>query len=177
LKKFKDLLVYLLTTKLVYGLGISVTSNNYDVVKPLLEVSNNIVYHMIVGVNNLSQIDELIERGKNSNKFLILGYKRFGRGVGHFSDSVVGNLKRWKFGLQSYFGVASISFDNLAIDQLSIKSFMTESEWNSFYMGDDFTFTMYIDAISQEFGPTSTSDKSWRKSFSETTLFDYFQKK
>jgi len=35
---------------------------------------------------------------------------------------------------------------------------------------------MYIDAVKQEFGPTSRSRSKDRKSFSEYTLIDYFMK-
>ena len=51
-----------------------------------------------------------------------------------------------------------ISFDNLAIRQLNVKSLMTEDEWNRFYMGDDGGFTMYVDAVREEYAVCSISD-------------------
>lgn len=75
--------------------------------------------------------------------------------------------------LPQYLNKAVLSFDNLGIEQLNVKRFFTESGWNKFYMGDDFCFTMYIDAVKQEFAPTSRS--KFRKSFSEYTLEEFFE--
>jgi hypothetical protein len=49
--------------------------------------------------------------------------------------------------------------------------FTTEG-WDKFYMGDDFCFTMYIDAVKQEYAPTSRDAN--RMSFDEISLTDYF---
>ena len=51
----------------------------------------------------------------------------------------------------------SISFDNLALEQLDVKSLMSEKDWNQFYMGADGTSTMYIDMVKREFAKSSTS--------------------
>ena len=40
-------------------------------------------------------------------------------------------------------------------------------------MGDDFTFTMYVDGVKQEFAPTSRSSN--RESFNNYTLLQYFK--
>ena len=39
-------------------------------------------------------------------------------------------------------------------------------------MGDDFCFTMYIDAVKQEYAPTSRSKD--RISFNDCSLLEYF---
>ena len=39
-------------------------------------------------------------------------------------------------------------------------------------MGDDFCFTMYIDAVKQQYAPTSRSAE--RVSFEDCTLLEYF---
>lgn len=41
-------------------------------------------------------------------------------------------------------------------------------------MGDDFKYTMYIDAVNEQYAPTSRSND--RKLFSELTLLEYFNK-
>ena len=83
---------------------------------------------------------------KNS-KLLFLGYKTFGRGVNYYSEDVKNNIDVWYKILPSFLGKAIISFDNLAIEQLNVKRLFTPKGWSKFYMGDDFTFTMYIDAV------------------------------
>ena len=65
-----------------------------------------------------------------------------------------------------------VSFDNLAIEQLDVKRLFTNKGWDKFYMGDDFCSTMYIDAIKQNYAPTSRS--SDRRSFDQYTLLEYF---
>jgi hypothetical protein len=57
---------------------------------------------------------------------------------------------------------------------LNVKRFFTDEGWNLFFQGDDFTLSMYIDAIEQKFAPTSRSEE--RKSFNDYSLIDYFQK-
>ena len=76
--------------------------------------------------------------------------------------------------IPKYFGKCLVSFDNLAIEQLNIKRFFTEEGWNMFYQGDDFSLSMYIDAVEQKFAPTSRSSE--RKSFNDYSLKRYFQK-
>lgn len=50
-----------------------------------------------------------------------------------------------------------MSFDNLAIQQLQIERLLTKDAWSRLYMGDDFEYTMYIDAVNQVYAPSSTS--------------------
>lgn len=170
LLSYKELLIQLITRDLVKGIGISVTNNNYTVIKELLTLTDNIVYHLIAGINNISTIDKLILLG--NCKVLILGYKDFGRGVSFHSKFVDDNLADWRTYLYKYITKCIVSFDNLAIEQLEVKRLLTKEAWNQFYMGDDFTFTMYIDAVKQEYAPTSRSNN--RKSFNDISLLDYF---
>jgi len=170
LKTFQDMITYLIKYELVKGVGISITSNNFNYIKPLLEITDNIVYHIIAGVNKVEVVERLIELG--NCKVLVLGYKLFGFGVNFHSKEVDAELKRWYKKLPSFIGKCTLSFDNLAIEQLKVKRLFTYEGWNKFYMGDDFCFTMYIDAVKQEYAPTSRSNK--RKSFAECSLLEYF---
>lgn len=172
LKTYQDLLVYLIEKDLVKGVGISVVNNNFAYVTPLMHLSNNIVFHVIAGVNRISIVDKLKDL-YGSCKILILGYKQFGFGVGYFSEDVTAGIKEWKKGLRSYVGKVHMSFDNLAIEQLDIKCWFSKDKWEQFYMGDDFTYTMYIDTVKQEYAPTSRSNE--RTSFEEMTLIDFFK--
>ncbi len=173
LKTYQDMILYLIKDNLVKGVGISITSNNFTYIKPILEATNNVVYHLIAGVNKIEVVEKLIELGEC--KVLVLGYKLFGFGVKYYTPEVDAELKRWYKALPAFIGKCTLSFDNLAIEQLKVKRLFTHDGWNKFYMGDDFCFTMYIDAVKQEYAPTSRSDK--RKSFNEISLLDYFQKK
>ena len=170
LKTYQDLLTYLIKDELVKGVGISITSNNFNYIKPLLQLTDNIVYHLIAGVNKVEVIDKLIELG--NCKVLVLGYKTFGFGIKYHSKEVDVEINRWKKRLPKFIGRCVLSFDNLGIEQLNVRRLFTAEGWNKFYMGDDFCFTMYIDAVKQEYAPTSRSKQ--RKSFNECSLFHYF---
>ena len=172
LKTYQGLLTYLVKEELVHGLGISITSNNFAYVKPLLELTKNIVYHLIAGVNKVEVVEKLMDLGEC--KVLLLGYKLFGFGLRHHSDAVDSELKRWYKALPSLLGKCTISFDNLAIEQLRVRRLLIHDGWAKFYMGDDFCFTMYIDAVKQEYAPTSRSND--RVSFSHCSLLEYFER-
>lgn len=170
LKTFQDMISYLIKDNLVKGVGISITSNNFKYIRPILEITDNVVYHLIAGVNKVEIIEKLILLG--NCKVLVLGYKLFGFGVKFHSKEVDTELKRWYKVLPKFINKCTLSFDNLAIKQLKIKRLFTHEGWNKFYMGDDFCFTMYIDAVKQQYAPTSRSNK--RKNFSECSLLEYF---
>lgn len=172
LKTYQDLIVYLIKEELIKGVGISITNNNFNYIKPILEITDNVVYHLIAGVNKTDVVQQLMELG--NCKILLLGYKYFGFGVKHHTNSIDNEIKAWYRHLPKLIGQCSISFDNLAIQQLNVRRLFTKEGWEKFYMGDDFVFTMYIDAVKQEFAPTSRSNK--RKSFSDYSLIDYFTK-
>ncbi len=173
LKTYQDMLVYLIKDELVKGVGISITNNNFNYIKPLLEITDNVVYHIIAGVNKIDVLNKLISLG--NCKVLILGYKTFGFGINYYSKEVLDNIKSWYKYLPKYIGQCTISFDNLAIEQLKVKRLFTYEGWNKFYMGDDFCFTMYIDAVNQQYAPTSRSNE--RESFADYSLLDYFKTK
>jgi len=170
LKTYQDMITYLIKDELVKGVGISITSNNFNYIKPLLEITDNIVYHLIAGVNKVEIVEKLIELGKC--KVLVLGYKLFGFGVKFHNKEVDVELKNWYKKLPNLLDRCTLSFDNLAIEQLKVKRLFTNDGWSKFYMGDDFCFTMYIDAVKQEYAPTSRSSN--RKSFNDCSLLHYF---
>jgi MoaA/NifB/PqqE/SkfB family radical SAM enzyme len=170
LKVFQDMITYLIKDDLVKGIGISITSNNFKYIEPILAITNNVVYHIIAGVNITNTVDKLIELG--NCKILVLGYKTFGFGVNYYSEEVQLCLKEWYKNLPHFVGKCTLSFDNLAIEQLNVKRIFTTEGWDKFYMGDDFCYTMYIDAVKQNFAPTSRSSN--RVSFNENTLINYF---
>lgn len=171
LKRYHDMIAYLIKDDLVKGVGISITSNNFTYIKPLLKITDNIVYHLIAGVNEVSVVEKLI--GLGECKILLLGYKSFGFGVGYFSQEVQIGINEWKKALPGIVETCTLSFDNLAIEQLNVRRLFTKEGWETFYMGDDFCFTMYIDAVNQEYAQTSRSKD--RVSFDDMTLLQYFK--
>lgn len=172
LKPYFDLIKDLIEKDLVKGIGISITNSNFKYINSLLELTDNIVHHIIAGVNDISVMDALTEL-KNP-KVLILGYKKYGFGINHHNKEVDVCIKKWFMYLPKYIGKCIISFDNLAIEQLNIKRLFTVEGWNNFYMGDDFCFTMYIDAVKQQYAPTSRSSE--KSSFGVyNNLNEYFK--
>lgn len=173
LKKHRILLIDLIERELVNGVGISISNNNFDSVKPFVAMTSNIVYHLIAGVTPVETATSLL-KFKNA-KILLLGYKIFGFGKTFYGKSVEDKIRAWRKALPSFIGKCTISFDNLAIEQLNVRRLFTDEGWEKFYMGDDFCFTMYIDAVKEQYAPTSRSER--RKSFDECSLLEFFKDK
>lgn len=175
----------LIEEKAIYGIGISYSSPRYHKeIEKYLKISDNIVFHMIMGINTVDEVDTLIELCNKNNKqckILLLGYKYFGYGINYFikNKKIEDNKYQWFIKIRDVMGKENLttSFDNLAIEQLKLKRFFKQESWDKFFLGDDFTFSMYIDAVEQEYGPTSTSPKSERVKFSQMSLLEFFKTK
>lgn len=176
LERYLSDIELLINLDLVKGIGISLQDvNNLDSIKHIQTLSNNVVIHTIAGVNKVNDISVLLANLPYT-KVLVLGYKEFGRGVTYYNSNkpiIYANIQEWYKYLPRYFGECIVSFDNLAIEQLNVKRYFTKEGWDKFYMGDDFTFTMYIDAVNQEYAPTSRSGE--RVSFKNKSLLEYFK--
>lgn len=143
-----------------------------------------LVFHIIVGIFPIEDIQEMLTYVK---KVLILGFKQWGRAENTKINQEV--LNEWKTVIRRirydsisendtskyYHPDAILSFDNLALEQLDLKTAMLESEWSSVYMGDEFSHSMYVDAVKGEFGETSRSPE--RTSWDNINIIDYFNKK
>lgn len=148
---------------LIRGLGIS-----YDSTLPLSRFSNyrNTVIHLIVGAHDPQDLISLHAMG--FKKFLILGFKKYGRGqkfFDHKTDKVNHSIYQWRFFIE--YGIKKpsdliLSFDNLSIKQLDIKSIVSSKVWEENYMGDDGDFTFYIDAVKQEYCLSSYSTQRFK---------------
>lgn len=157
---------FLLEEKLIYGLGISLASNNAFERKTNFDkvYNENTIFHVIAGVHDISIIDTIKSKYDNP-KILVLGYKNVGFGITYFNKEVNDNVWNWKMHIPKYFGNTNVAFDNLAVKQLEIKKWFTDDEWAKYYMGDDGTTSMYIDAVKGEYAVSSTSSirTSWEK--------------
>ncbi len=161
-----DFIKKLVDERLIYGLGVSLNKVNKKFVNKLKEIPNAVV-HIINGLVTLSDLGAMRDLGVR--KVLILGYKVFRRGetlYRHESEdiNIRGNvLKKClpKILEEKWFDV--VSFDNLALKQLDVKSLLSEKEWNQFYMGDDglegeqTSASMFIDMVERKFAKNSCS--------------------
>lgn len=151
--------------KLIYGLGISlqkVTPQFISLVKQLPTA----VIHVINGLVSEEQLRAL---SNNDLKVLVLGYKLFRRGEQLYEKEspVIEERKEMlkellpKIVDEGWFKV--ISFDNLALQQLKVKSLMNDDEWEKFYMGDDglegsqTSATFFCDLVERKFAKNSCS--------------------
>lgn len=179
-EKYNDLLKTLIKQELVKGVGVSITQTSFENLVSLKQSSEHIVFHVIAGIHPHTILGDLYKFHQSlfvccPCKVLVLGYKQFGRGVRHYSPLVDKNIQGWYRNLPDYLrSDMIISFDNLAIEQLSVKRLFTDDGWDQFYMGDDFTLSMYIDAVEQTFAPTSRSSE--RISWGQMGLIEYFKK-
>jgi len=181
LRPYQDLIIKLATEKLVNGIGISYASKTrLKYVEPIMQVSDNVVFHMIMGINDLNQIEELSSFCKKNNKsckILVLGYKQYGFGLNYYlkNKSIEDNKYQWFIGLAKFFKQENmtLSFDNLAIEQLKLKRFFTDEAWDKFFMGKDGAYTCYMDAVKQEFAKSSTTKE--RVSFNDSNIIEFFK--
>lgn len=153
LEEVKDLI----KNKLIYGLGVSLVYPTDKLLEILKEpIFKNVVIHTINGILTKEQIEKL--KDKNL-KILILGYKHLRRGEEYYEEdkeSIEENQKWLKDNIMSLMGHFDvISFDNLALEQLDMKSRMSEATWNRLYMGDDGSSTFYIDCVNKQFAKSS----------------------
>ena len=152
LKKDQDLIEDLISKKLIYGLGVSIKAYNSHAVE-FAKAYKNTVLHIINGI--FTDFDKI----SNQNlKILILGYKKFGKGKDYFNSEIEKNMQKTKEIMHSLIDkFECISFDNLALTQLDVKSIISNEEYEKMYMGDDGEATMYIDLVNRQFAKSSTS--------------------
>lgn len=158
-----DFIQELVDNNLVYGIGVSMMYASDKFVECVSKFPNAVI-HII---NGIVSIDDLKMLANHNLKILILGYKEFRRGRQMYSrqSTVIDNMKSVLYDALStiiddeWFDV--VSFDNLAIKQLEPKRLMSEEQWDRFYMGDDGSFTMYVDAVERKFAKSSTSTERY----------------
>ena len=146
--------------QLFYGLGVSLSNaqdKNFIYTITHSEIPT-IVLHVIVGLFNQSDFKTL---SKQNLKILILGYKEIRRGkqcgylnTARFQFNKDMLIKYLRNGIaQDSF--ATISFDNLALEQLKIREILPKEVWNKYYMGDDGEYTFYVDLVEETFAKSS----------------------
>ena len=150
-----ELIKWLSSNKLVYGVGVSLQHANEELISKMKEIPNTVL-HTINGILTKEDIEAL---SNNDLKILILGYKELQRGISYQNShlDVINANKKYVYDniedILTKFKV--VSFDNLAIKQLDVKMVVGEEDWDEFYMGDDGGFTFYIDMVKGEFAKNS----------------------
>ena len=143
---------------LVNGIGISLTNPTQSGFVEAVQKYPNAVIHVIAGILNPEDLAPLMNKGL---KLLILGYKTTGRGTDYFFShtmSVSDNIRWLSSSLDEVVeSFKVVSFDNLALEQLDVKSSITDEEWNLMYAGEDGTNTFAIDLVNGTFSRNSVS--------------------
>ena len=160
-----DFIKQLADSKLIYGIGVSLTNPSDTLIDKLSQLPTAVV-HIIAGLVTAGQLIKL----KNHNiKILILGYKVVRRGANlyeKYSPSITAEIENLKHLLpvmatENWFKV--ISFDNLALNQLDVKNTLDidDEDWKSMYMGDDgidgnmTSSSMFIDMVERKYAKNS----------------------
>lgn len=165
----QDLIKRLVNEKLIYGLGVSLVNPTEKFIS-LIKQYPNAVIHVINGILRPSDIEAL---GNNNLKMLILGYKQLRRGTDWYTEDHENIVVRQMWLKENICNIYDkfkvVSFDNLAIEQLNMRRFFTDKEWEEFYMGDDGNFTYYIDMIERKFAKSSTAPMDKRYDLIDST--------
>ena len=148
--------------KLIYGLGISLTNPYEEGFIAAVKTFPNAVIHVINGVVTLAQLSAL---GCKDLKILILGYKEVRRGVAYKADvdHMVEFRKNRLYASLPFIAehnwFKTISFDNLALEQLEPKRFLSDEFYQEHYMGEDYgkmtSASFYVDLVENIFAPNS----------------------
>lgn len=152
--EYEELIDKLVSEKLIYGLGVSLTRATDEFIAKVKKYPNAVI-HIINGVQPISEVKKLYD---HNLKILILGYKMFRRGIEYFSEAVTTTKNEYYAELEEmlkHFDV--VSFDNLALNQLEVKRLLTDNEWDEFFMGDDGQMTCYIDCVNKQYARSSTA--------------------
>lgn len=142
----------------LYGIGISGGPATYA-----SGVLDNVVYHVIAGYDNPELMAEIKEE-TGTRKFLVLGYKHKGRGDRYYEKDpnvVDYQLWKWKTRIPLFFEGYDLSFDNLGIEQLDMRRFFDQERWDELYMGNEGSYTMYIDGVNQVYSISSTETETY----------------
>lgn len=142
---------------LIHGLGVSLVEPDEYFISKLKEFPNAVI-HTIAGILSTEDIKAL--KGNNI-KLLILGYKVTGRGDSYYTnnkDTIDKNMKNLKKALPKMIKSKSfkvICFDTLALEQLSVRELLDESQWKKLYQGEEGSFTYFIDLVNNKFAKNS----------------------
>lgn len=180
----KHFMKYAMTLKLlenmglIHGIGVSLTDSTDLNLYVNLEMFDNVVVHTIDGLLTKDDIKNMSDK---NIKLLVLGYKVLGRGADYFDKhelEIDNNVKYIRDNIKEikqHFNV--ISFDNLALEHLDIKSHISNKEWERLYMGDEGEYTFFIDAVNKKFAVSSLAEKQYDLMDDVDNMFRYIKDK
>jgi hypothetical protein len=181
-KSYQDQIKQIVSEGLIKGIGVSYSSDDWlQDISPIMELTNNMVFHVIMGINPVEVVEELNSfcmMHDKPCKVLVLGYKEYGLGGNYYTTAQVAiekNKLEWyrRLALEFKTNNLTLSFDNLAISQLKLRRYFTDKAWNKFFMGKEGKYSMFVDAVKQEYAICSVDPN--RVSWDDIDLFSFFQ--
>jgi hypothetical protein len=168
-KRDFEVLKHITECGFIKGLGISYRSGlKFDVPKYILDYEHT-VFHVICGIDSYHEVEALRKQGVN--KVLCLGEKDFGFNLGKV-DLTTKKHKEWYWWVHNLFKTFDVvSFDNLGLQQLNVRRFFTNENWEVFNQSEH---SFYIDAVNKILAPSSRSSE--KTNWDEYTLKYYFKK-
>lgn len=153
----------LISENYIYGIGVSYISPNISYIKKTLNDYEHLVFHLILGIHTIDDVLFLRDHFNNC-KILLLGYKQFGNGINFYKKHEVeisNKIYQWFTRLHELFNLSNLtlSFDNLAIEQLRLQRFFTKEKWSEFYQGNDGEANLFIDLVRKEYSISSRSSE------------------
>ena len=156
--KYQDIIQEWRENNLVYGIGVSLTNAADHTLYQTLKKFPTAVVHVIAGVLTKEDYEHL---WGHHVKLLILGYKQIRRGEIYYNANkhrirtnmmmLEGNFYRFNTDFES------VSFDNLALEQLYVRHHVSKEVWDKGYFGEDGDYTFYVDLVEEQFAKSSTS--------------------
>lgn len=166
MNKERVVLKSLLEDETIYGLGISYRKDYLFGIDRYFVNHPRVVLHVIAGIDS---VDDIIVNP--IKKVLVLGYKTFGFGVEYYSDDVKNNIQQWYWWVKKLIDTKEIvSFDNLGLEQLNIKRFLTDDKWEEFNQGEH---SFYINAVDKYFAPSSRNSNKTK--WAGISVQEYFK--
>jgi len=139
-----------------------------------------IVFHIIAGIFPIDKLKMILNERyiKSISNILILGYKQFGRAantelpesLSEFENVIKEFIEKTR---NDYINIFNLAFDNLALEQLHMREFITDDKWDELYLGKEGSCSMYIDAVNETYAKSSTSIN--RVSWKDIGLLEFFK--
>lgn len=146
--------------KLIWGIGISLINSKDDIL--WTNGLKNTVVHCIDGLITKDDMENL---SNHNISLLILGYKVLGRGIDYYNENkqtIQANIDYLQDIVAIYgnsFRV--IAFDNLALEHLKLHTKIPKEQWELNYMGDEGSYTFFIDAVNKKFAVSSLAEEQY----------------
>lgn len=143
---------------LIYGIGVSLTDAADEELYKTMEKFPTSVLHVIAGV--LTEKDYNLLKNHNI-KMLILGYKIRCRGLDFWSRGEQ-RIKKNQQNLEKHIpdfkkDFNTVSFDNLALEQLHMRQYVSPQTWETSFFGDDGHYTFYVDLVNGTYSKSSST--------------------